>query len=965
MMYNAACEERHDFSWTFSQSRFHAADILDTILPEQCTIGNWQCTSDVPMLQKEAYALLAFSAGQVITRQECVHQFDRWAKQQRFIRADVTFIIRDNNVCDATIHFVAGTVVENITISGTLIGKDKYRHSYVVKPGELFSKELHRIGLQKIKTTLHEEGFWGAVVHDEVHHNTPYNTVRIVIRIQQGNCYRIENAQVTHIESSEKTTDVDQQKVFAIIKRLFQSDLEKALYDKSVIRQVMTRIKKVLLEHGFMAPVLKLQETIDHDRQVVNIVMHLDCGNKNLFMWYGNRFFSRTELLDQLLNFGSSLTLIPPALLAEELVALYKRHGFWDVRITWREDGSRTYFFISEGHPVVIDTIECTGVSAFSDKKLIKTYGHSLIHMSFNEEKIKSFLSSVAEHYLHAGFWDVAIEGYEYVPRGNNHYALVVTIHEGERRWLSRVTCDMPCLSNLVGEIPSLLVSIPQPFDVRLIQKQRQLIIRALRREGKLYARPIPELREEEPHHMVLHWRCEGLQSQVCFGKTILTGNGSLDSAHIMRECAYQEGDVWDPDKIELTISRLRSLGIFDVVSLVPDDISVVEPVKDVVLQCVPDASYEMRSRLGIQGVNRNVVQWNGGASPKIGLSFLARNPAQMCDLLRMDIDYTRYMHDISLQYRIPWIGNYRPGLEFQLISSRYDQPVYIGSPAVLYRASHDGLMIGCGKNYGSLTGGASASFAQIGLKATRCDCCAPGSNECCRALVVAKAIDVDPYLLATKPFYVLLEGTCMIDSRDDKINPHAGSLTVFALKGVTSPTLSSGSFIKGLLEHSWFVSWLDIVIGLRGRVGMIGGARFDRIMPMERFYLGGPYSLRCYDSDYAPPLASFLSCSGNKCLVPTGGKYMINTNLEVRFPIYKQLGGVFFIDGGSLSCNRDALVCPNNFMGAAGFGLRVNTPVGPLRGDIGWRLHHERDIAGNILHSRRFAWFITLGQAF
>src|SRR4029077_10659726 len=106
---------------------------------------------------------------------------------------------------------------------------------------------------------------------------------------------------------------------------------------------------------------------------------------------------------------------------------------------------------------------------------------------------------------------------------------------------------------------------------------------------------------------------------------------------------------------------------------------SIAEPVKDVVLQCVPDAPYEMRSRVGVQGVNRNVITWNGGASPKIGLSFLARNPAQLGDLLRMDFDYTRYMHDVSVQYRIPWIGNYRPGLELQFISSRYDQPVYLG----------------------------------------------------------------------------------------------------------------------------------------------------------------------------------------------------------------------------------------------------------------------------------------------
>ena len=958
--HNAAPECRCVFSLHFSQACLNSADSIAKALPEACVVGDWKCVSDVPALQKELEALLNVTPGQVISREECVHQFGRWAKQQRFARADVTLTLRDNNVCDATINFIAATVVETVTLSGTLIGKDKYRHSYVIKPGELFSEELHSAGLQKIKETLRKEGFLGSVVSAEVEHNNDYRTVRIMIRIQQGACYRIDKASMQTQQPLE-TMDHDQQRVSALVGRLFHKELEKSLYDSAAIGQTMSRIRKVLVEHGFMTPTLKLQEKIDHDVETVELTIHLELGNKNLFIWYGNRFFSRTRLLDQLLNFGSSLTLIPPALLAEELVALYKQYGFWDVHITWREDGNRTYFFISEGHSAIIDGIEVKGITVFSQKKLVKAYGSGLVGVPFNADKVKSFLSNVAEHYVHAGFWDVAIDGYEYVPQEKNHYLLVVNIHEGEQRWLSHVTCDVPCAG-----LSTLSMSTPKPFDVSFIKEQRQLIIRSLRCEGKLYANPVPELQEETPHHFTLHWRCEGILEPVRFGKTIVVGNGSFDCSHIMRECAYEEGEIWDARKIDLTIARLRSLGIFDVVSLVPDDISLAEPYKDVILQCIPDTSYELRSRLGVQGVNRNIVQWNGGASPKIGLSFLARNPAQTCDLLRLDVDYTRYMHDINLQYRVPWLGPYRVGLEMKAISSRYDQPVYIGSPAVLYRASHDGLMIGCGKNYGSLTGGGSLSVAQIGLKATSCNSCTPESVDCSRSLVIARALDVDVCLLHMTPWYLMLEGTCMIDSRDDKLNPHAGSLTVIALKGVVPPALSHGSFIKGLCEHSWFTSWpYDVVLGLRCRVGMIGGARFDRIMPMERFYLGGPYSLRGYESDYAPPLALFLTCNNSKCLVPTGGTYMVNANLELRVPIYKQLGGVFFIDGGSLSCNPGALVCANNVMGAIGFGLRVSTPVGPLRGDFGWRLHDDRDVCGNVLDSRRFAWFITLGQAF
>ena len=85
----------------------------------------------------------------------------------------------------------------------------------------------------------------------------------------------------------------------------------------------------------------------------------------------------------------------------------------------------------------------------------------------------------------------------------------------------------------------------------------------------------------------------------------------------------------------------------------------------------------------------------------------------------------------------------------------------------------------------------------------------------------------------------------------------------------------------------------------------------------------------------------------------------MVNACFEARIPIYAGLKGVIFQDFGALSHTRFADLKAQGVLAGTGFGLLYNTPMGPLRFDIGWKWKCPEPF------NRSYAWFLSLGQIF
>jgi len=164
------------------------------------------------------------------------------------------------------------------------------------------------------------------------------------------------------------------------------------------------------------------------------------------------------------------------------------------------------------------------------------------------------------------------------------------------------------------------------------------------------------------------------------------------------------------------------------------------------------------------------------------------------------------------------------------------------------------------------------------------------------------------------------------------------------------------------------------------------------KLIPItERFFSGGSTTLRGYNFELAGPrnclqvvpdpndatkkivqdCQNTATVSGSNPIFQLGGgNALIIANAEIRQPVYRQISLVGFYDMGNVFAKIDD-IAPKNFTHSVGLGIRVKTPLGPLRLDLGYLASDPYNGTGlrPDLHpdfkASRVRWHLSFGQAF
>ena len=98
---------------------------------------------------------------------------------------------------------------------------------------------------------------------------------------------------------------------------------------------------------------------------------------------------------------------------------------------------------------------------------------------------------------------------------------------------------------------------------------------------------------------------------------------------------------------------------------------------------------------------------------------------------------------------------------------------------------------------------------------------------------------------------------------------------------------------------------------------------------------------------------------------LPLGGEALLVLNQEVRFPIYRWVNGVSFIDAGNILGLNESFSWKDVKVGY-GAGLRFATPVGTLRVDFGIPASAVPSATTRDANSLRDGrWYFGIGQIF
>jgi translocation and assembly module TamA len=166
----------------------------------------------------------------------------------------------------------------------------------------------------------------------------------------------------------------------------------------------------------------------------------------------------------------------------------------------------------------------------------------------------------------------------------------------------------------------------------------------------------------------------------------------------------------------------------------------------------------------------------------------------------------------------------------------------------------------------------------------------------------------------------------------DNRLYTRHGSRIYLELRGANKNLLSDTNYaqlraglkwIRGLGENNRIL--------LRGDFGSTNVASLASMPLSQRFFAGGDNSVRGYGYQELGPKDAFGYV--------VGGKHLIVGSVELEHRLSGNWSTAIFYDvGNAINSMSDPLVA------GAGFGVRWNSPVGPVRFDFAWALDKPTD---------------------
>lgn len=456
-------------------------------------------------------------------------------------------------------------------------------------------------------------------------------------------------------------------------------------------------------------------------------------------------------------------------------------------------------------------------------------------------------------------------------------------------------------------------LDINAPFSAKAVLAAQETLLRRFQEQG----RPFPDVAERRitadfaAHAVTVLWRVDP-GPDAAFGETDIQGLTEVNPAVVRREIPWSVGQPYDIRLVEQLRTRLMALGLFSSIEAQPNRELDAKDRATVVLRLL-----ERKHRTFKGGVD-----YKSDEGPGFTLGWEHRNLFGQGEKLSLSAGASPIRQYGEAMFELPALWHPRQKLTAKARYANEELEAYVGenftATTLLRREMGDHLSAAAGLGY---------------------------------RLSIISEDKSRPWESGKDYHFVFVPMEMAYDSRDDPLDPQKGFLTSLSLAPYAGTAGQSG-FVRPELNAAFYWRLFDspdVIFANRGYLGADIGASMDELPSDLRFYAGGGGSIRGYPYQTVGPLRS---------KTPTGGRSVFTFSSELRVRLSEYVGVVPFLDGGTAFA--DALPpYQESLRFGAGLGLRVYTPIGPIRVDVATPLNRRE----NIDDVGQF--YISIGQAF
>ena len=600
-----------------------------------------------------------------------------------------------------------------------------------------------------------------------------------------------------------------------------------------------------------------------------------------------------------------------------------------------------------EGGTIKVRSLSFTGIKSVDESRLkdaLATRQSSKIPWGrkyfFDRSRFDADLKRMQAFYADRGFPDARVTGFDVkLNDKQDEVDLTVTIAEGEPVLVTAIdfsgfdVIPPAHLAELTKRVP---LKVGQPRDRQLVVSTHEMAVNELKDHGFPYGKVSTGEDDGSGGRQAVMTFTADPGKLAHFGPVEVVGNKSVDEHIIRRQLTFKPGELFQRSVVQDSQRRLYGLELFQFANVEP--LNQEQQPEEVPIRVTVAEGNHQRMNFG--------VGYGTEEKARVDAEYHHVNFLGGARSAGAHVRWSSLDRGVRLDFNQPYF--FRPHLSFGAEGQQW----YTFTPA--YSSVVSGAKITMTHRANEHTSWAVSLTSEHDVSSITEEAF---SDVTLRNSLIA--LGLDPRTREQNGNLNALGFDMQHSTADNLLNAHRGYQIAGHVEEAGRLTPGSFNYYAASGDFRQYLPFGDrMVMASRLQIGNIRpvGNEPNNVPFSKKYFLGGATSIRGWGRYEVSPLSSGQ---------PIGGNSMIALSEELRAALRGNLGGVLFLDAGNVWADSFGFAL-GDLRYAIGPGLRYQTPVGPIRFDLGYQLNPTTDLIVNgSPQKRRFRLHFSIGQAF